>query len=193
MIATLEGILQYRGVDSIIVNVGGIGLQVYIPGLTLSQLGTINDKVFLYTHLYVKEDNLSLYGFASAQELTLFKNLISVSGVGPKVALALLSSLSVEQLTMAILSGNVDLIEQVPGVGKKVASRIAVELKGKLEREWEGELLPVAQEDSDVIAALTSLGYSLREATQAVSSLPSSTELSLEEKIKTALQQLAAR
>ena len=193
MIATLEGMLQYRGVDSIIVNVGGIGLQVHVPGSTLSQLGAVNNKVFLYTHLYVKEDNLSLYGFASGQELTLFKNLVSVSGVGPKMALALLSGLSVEQLTMAILSGNVDLIEQVPGVGKKVASRIAVELKGKLEREWEGELLPVAQEDSDVIAALTSLGYSLREATQAVSSLPSSTELSLEEKIRSALQQLAAR
>ena len=193
MIATLEGMLQYRGVDSIIVNVGGIGLQVHVPGSTLSQLGAVSGRVFLYTHLYVKEDSLSLYGFASGQELTLFKNLISVSGVGPKMALALLSGLSVEQLTMAILSGNVDLIEQVPGVGKKVASRIAVELKGKLEREWEGELLPVAQEDNDVIAALTSLGYSLREAMQAVSSLPSSTELSLEEKIRTALQQLAGR
>ena len=193
MIATLEGVLQYRGVDSIIVNVGGIGLQVHVPGSTLSQLGAINDKVSLYTHLQVREDNISLYGFASGQELTLFKNLISVSGVGPKIALALLSSLTVEQLTMAILGGNVDLLDQVPGVGKKVANRIAVELKGKLEREWEGALLPLAQEDSDVIAALTSLGYSLREATQAVSSLPSSPGLSLEEKIRTALQKLAAR
>ena len=193
MIATLEGILQYRGVDSIIVNVGGIGLQVHVPGSTLSQLGAVNDKVSLYTHLQVKEDNLTLYGFASGQELTLFKNLISISGVGPKVALALLSSLSIEQLTMAILSGNVDLIDQVPGVGKKVANRIAVELKGKLEQQWEGAILPLAQEDSDVIAALTSLGYSLREATQVVSSLTSSSELSLEEKIKTALSQLAGR
>ena len=193
MIATLEGILQYRGVDSIIVNVGGIGLQVHVPGSTMSQLGAVNDKVSLYTHLQVKEDNLTLYGFASGQELTLFKNLISISGVGPKVALALLSSLSIEQLTMAILSGNVDLIDQVPGVGKKVANRIAVELKGKLEQQWEGAILPLAQEDSDVIAALTSLGYSLREATQVVSSLTSSSELSLEEKIKTALSQLAGR
>lgn len=193
MIATLEGTLQHRSVDSIIVNVGGIGFRVHVPGSTLSQLGAVNDKVILYTHLYVKEDNISLYGFASGQELNLFKNLISVSGVGPKLALALLSSLSVEQLTMAILSGNVDLIDQVPGVGKKVASRIAVELKGKLEQEWEGAVLPLAQEDSDVVAALTSLGYSLREATQVVSSLTGSSELSLEEKIKTALQQLAGR
>ena len=193
MIATLEGTLQYRSVDSIIVSVQGIGFQVYVPGSTLSRLGAINDKVFLYTHLNVKEDNISLYGFASSQEQILFKNLISISGVGPKLALSLLSSLSVEQLTMAILSGNVDLLDQVPGVGKKVANRIAVELKGKLEQELEGAILPLAQEDSDVIAALTSLGYSLREATQAVSSLTSSSELSLEEKIRTALQQLATR
>ena len=193
MIATLEGTLQYRSVDSIIVSVQGIGFQVYVPGSTLSRLGAINNKVFLYTHLNVKEDNISLYGFASCQEQILFKNFISVSGVGPKLALSLLSSLSVEQLTMAILSDNVDLIDQVPGVGKKVANRIVVELKGKLEQDLEGTILPLAQEDSDAIAALTSLGYSLREATQAVSSLASSSELSLEEKIRTALSQLASR
>jgi len=193
MIATLEGILQYRGVDSIIVNVGGIGFQIYVPGSTLSQLGAMNDKVFLYTYLHVKEDNISLYGFASSQELTLFKKFISVSGVGAKIALGLLSSLSVEQLATAILSGNVDLIDQVPGVGKKIANRIVIELKGKLEQEREWVTVSLAQGDSDVIAALTGLGYSLREATQAVSSLGSSPQLSLEDKIKTALQQLAAR
>ncbi|MDY7019143.1 MAG: Holliday junction branch migration protein RuvA [Chloroflexota bacterium] len=193
MIATLEGTLQYRGVDSIIVGVGGVGFRVYVSVSTLSQLRDIDNKVFLYTYLHVKEDNLSLYGFASSQEVKLFKNLISVSGVGPKLALALLSSLSVEQLTMAILSGNIDIIDQVPGVGKKVASRITVELKGKLEQEWEGEILPLAEEDSNVVAALTGLGYSLREATQVVSTLPSSSDLSLEDKIKMALSQLAAR
>lgn len=193
MIATLEGILQYRGVDSIIVGVGGIGFQMYVPGSTLSQIGAIDDKVSLYTHLHVKEDNISLYGFNSSQELVLFKNFISVSGVGPKLALALLSSLSVEQLTMAILSDNVDLINQVPGVGKKVASRITVELKGKLEQEGVGAILPLAREDSDVVAALTGLGYSLKDATQVVSSFTGSSELSLEEKIRMALQQLAAK
>jgi len=193
MIATLEGILLYRGVDSIIVSVSGIGFQIYVPGSTLSQLGAINDKVFLHTYLHVKEDSISLYGFASSQELTLFKKFISVSGVGAKIALALLSSLSVEQLATAILSGNVDLIDQVPGVGKKIANRIVIELKGKLEQEGEWVTVSLAQGASDVIAALTGLGYSLREATQAVSSLPSSSELSLEEKIRMALQQLAAR
>ena len=193
MIATLEGTLEYRGVDSVIINVGGIGFQVHVPGSTLSQLGAIKDKVSLYTHLHLREDNVSLYGFASEEELALFKYLISVSGSGPKTALALLSALNPEQLAMAITSGNVDIISQVPGIGRKMASRLVVELKGKLEREWKGALLPLAAEDADAIAALTNLGYSLREATQAVSSLPDSPELRLEEKVKMELQQLAPK
>ena len=193
MIATLEGTLEYRGTDSVIINVGGIGLQVYIPSSTLSKLGATGDKVSLYTHLHLREDNVSLYGFASSEELALFKNLISVSGVGPKVALALLSALNPQQLAMAITSGNIELISQVPGVGKKMASRLAIELKGKVEREWKEAALPLAPENTDAIAALTSLGYSLREAIQAVSSLSDSKELSLEEKVRLALQQLVGR
>jgi len=191
MIATLEGTLEYCGIDSAVIKVGGVGVQVYLPGSTLSQLGALGDKVSLYTHLYVKEDNISLYGFASTEEVALFKNLISISGIGPKVALALLSKLSAEQLATAIISGNVDLIQQVPGIGKKMANRLVVELRDKLEREWKEAALPLAPKDSDAIAALTSLGYSLREAAQVVSSIPNSSELSLEEKVKTALQELA--
>jgi len=193
MIATLEGTLEYRGVDSVIINVAGIGFHVYVPSSTLSQLGAVSDTVSLYTHLHVTQDNVALYGFASGEELALFKNLVSVSGVGPKVALALLSSLSAEQLAMAITGGNVDLISQVPGIGKKVASRLVIDLKGKLAKEWKGAALPSAPEDADAITALTSLGYSLREATQAVSRLPGSPELSLEEKVKLALEQLATK
>jgi Holliday junction DNA helicase RuvA len=193
MIATLEGTLEYRGVDSVIINVAGIGFHVHVPSSTLSQLGAVSDTVSLYTHLHVTQDNVALYGFASGEELALFKNLVSVSGVGPKVALALLSSLSAEQLAMAITGGNVDLISQVPGIGKKVAGRLVIELKGKLAKEWKGAALPSAPEDADAITALTSLGYSLREATQAVSRLPGSPELSLEEKVKLALEQLATK
>ena len=192
MIATLEGILEYRGDDSIIINVGGIGFRVYVPGSTLSQLGAVKGKVSLYTHLHLREDNVSLYGFASSEELALFKNLISVSGVGSKVALALLSALNPEQLVMAITSGNVDLISQAPGIGKKMAGRLVIELRGKLEKEWKEAALPLAPESADTIAALTGLGYSLAEATKAISKLPASEELSLEEKIKIALQQMAS-
>ncbi len=191
MIATLEGTLEYRGRDSVIINVGGIGFLLHVSGSTLSQLGTVKEKVYLYTHLHVREDNISLYGFASAEELALFKNLISVSGVGPRLALALLSAFTPQQLVAAITSGNVDLLSQTPGVGKKTASRLVVELRSKLESEW-GELaLPLAPESADVIAALTSLGYSVAEAAEAVSKIPNSQELSLEEKIRIALQQAA--
>ncbi|MBC8511347.1 MAG: Holliday junction branch migration protein RuvA [Dehalococcoidia bacterium] len=192
MIVALEGILESRGVDSAVVKVGPLSLRVYIPGSTLSQLGAVGNNVSLHTYLYLREDNVALYGFASAEELGLFQNLISVSGIGPKAALGLLSALNPEQLASAIVSGNVDLLSQAPGLGKKMAGRIVLELKSKLESEWEGVVVPVlTQEDADVVAALTNLGYSLKEATQAVSSLPDSRELDLEERVRLALQQLA--
>jgi len=191
MIATLEGTLEYRGDDSIIINVGGIGFRVYVPASTLSQLGAVKGRVSLYTHLHVREDNISLYGFASSEELTLFKSLISVSGIGAKLALALLSALNPEQLVMAITSGDIDLLSQTHGIGKKMASRLVVELRGKLEKDWREMALPLAPERVDVIAALTGLGYSVTEAAKAISRLPDSEELSLEEKVKMALQQMA--
>jgi len=192
MIATLEGTLQYRGNDSVIINVGGIGFEVYVSSSTSSQLGAVKGRVSLYTHLHVREDNISLYGFASGEELALFKNLISVSGIGSRLALAMLSALNPEQLIVAITSGDIDLLSQAPGVGKKVASRIVVELRGKLEKEWKEVALPLAPENADVIAALTGLGYSVAEASKAISRLPDSGGLGLEEKIRLALQQLAA-
>jgi len=194
MITAVEGTLEFRELDSAVIKVGPISLRVYIPSSTLSQLGAVGDKVSLYTYLYIREDNMALYGFSSLEELGLFQNLISVSGVGPKVALSLLSSLAPEQLTMAIVGSNVDILSQVPGIGKKIASRLVLELKGKLEKSWKGAVaLPLAPENADIVAALTSLGYSLKEATQAVSALPSSSELSMEEKVRLALQQLGGK
>jgi Holliday junction DNA helicase RuvA len=191
MIATLEGTLAYRGEDSVIINVGGIGFRVYVSSSTSSQLGAVKGRVSLYTHLHVREDNISLYGFASSEELALFKNLISVSGIGSKLALAVLSAFNPEQLIVAITSGDIDLLSRAPGVGRKMASRLVVELRGKLEKEWKDVALPLAPESADVIAALTGLGYSVAEATKAISRLPDPDGLSLEEKIKMALQQLA--
>lgn len=190
MIATLEGTLEYRGSDSIVIAVGGVGFQVSVPGSTLAQLGTVSDRVSLHIHLHLREDNISLYGFASYEELGLFKNLISVSGIGPKVALALLSFLNADQMVVAITTGNVDVISQVPGVGRKMASRLVVELGEKLEKEWKGTVLPSGIGNEDVVAALTSLGYSLKEANKAVASMTDASELGLEERVKLALQQL---
>jgi len=191
MIATVEGILEYRGHDSVIINVGGIGFRVYVPGSTSNQLGAVKGRVSLYTHLHVREDSISLYGFASSEELTLFRSLISVTGIGAKLALTVLSALNPEQLVMAITSGDIDLLSQTPGIGKKMASRLVVELKGKLEKEWKEVALPLAPGHADVIAALTGLGYSTTEATKAISKLPGSEALTLEEKVRMALQQLA--
>jgi len=192
MIVALEGILESRGIDSVVVKVGPLSLQVYVPGSTLGRLGTVGDNVRLHTHLYLREDNVAVYGFASADELALFQNLISVSGIGPRVALTFLSTFNVEQVVSAIVGDNVDLLTQVPGIGKKTAGRVVLELKGKLEKEWAGAVTPaLTHEDADVVAALTNLGYSVKEATQAVAGLPNAEELDLEEKVKLALRQLA--
>ena len=194
MIVAIEGKLESRGIDSIVVKVGPLSLLISIPGSTLSRLGTAGDKVRLHTHLYVREDNIAMYGFASADELALFQNLITVSGIGPKAALAFLSTLNVEQLASAIVGGNEALLTQVPGIGKKMAGRVVLELKGKLEKGWAGVVTPaLSPDDTDVVAALTALGYSLKEATQAVAGLPNAEKLNLEEKVRLALRQLAAK
>ena len=189
MIAGLHGKLQALGGDGAIINVGGIAFQVYMPTSTLSMLGAIGEEVNLHTHLHLREDNAALYGFGTAEELGLFQTLIGVSGLGPKLALAMLSAMSVEKLTMAIATGGADLLAQIPGIGKKMASRLTLELKGKLAAGWLGApAAELAEENTDVLAALTSLGYSVSEATKAVASLPPSSDLSLEERIKLALQ-----
>ncbi|MBA7549639.1 Holliday junction ATP-dependent DNA helicase RuvA [subsurface metagenome] len=189
MIASLHGRLESLGSDWAIINVGGIGFQVYMPTSTLSTLGTIGEEVQLYTHHHVKEDSATLYGFASADELRLFQTLISVSGLGPKLALAMLSVMSVEKLTMAIATSSVDLLTVVPGIGKKVANRLILELKEKISAGWVTTPgVQLAEENADVLTALTALGYSVSEASRAVASLPPSSDLSLEEKIKLALQ-----
>lgn len=192
MISAVDGILEGKGASWASVRVGGITLQVHIPNSSLSTLGSVGQKVHLYTHLQVREDDLSLYGFASMEELSLFQHLISISGIGPKLALSLLSALSPNQLAVAIVSGDSELLRRVPGIGQKTASRLILELKGKLERV--GLAVPAEVEgEGEILSALTNLGYSLSEATRALHSLPSDQSLSLEEKIKLALQSLAGR
>jgi len=194
MIASLQGKLEALGSDSAVINVGGIGFQVYMPTSTLSTLGTVGETVKLHTHLHLREDNATLYGFASTEELGLFQTLIGVSGLGPKLAIAMLSALNVEQISMAIVTGSADLLTVVPGVGKKMANRLILELKEKIGAGFIATpAAQLAQENTDVLAALTTLGYSAAEASRAVATLPTSPELSLEEKIKLALQYLGGK
>jgi len=157
-------------------------------------MGKPGQNAKVYTHMHVREDNISLYGFNSAEGLWLFETLIGVTGLGPKLSLALLSSMSPEQVTTAIATGNADMLDMVPGIGKKVANRIILELKEKIGAGW--VMTPAtqaAQENTDVLAALTSLGYSASEAVKAVAALPEDKKMKLEEKVKLALQYLGRK
>jgi Holliday junction DNA helicase RuvA len=189
MIASLEGKVASLGGDRAVINVGGIGFTVFMPTSALSALGKPGDDVKVHTHLHVREDNISLYGFGSAEELWLFETLIGVTGLGPRLALAILSALSPEQITMAIATGSTEMLDMIPGIGRKVANRIVLELKEKIGAGWAiAAGAPAAREKTDVLAALTSLGYSASEAVKAVAALPDDPRLNLEDRIKLALQ-----
>jgi Holliday junction DNA helicase RuvA len=188
MIASVRGIIEAVTPDYAIINVGGVGLQVYMPSSTLSELGGVGQQARLFPQMVVREDAILLFGFASEEELKLFQMLQGVSGVGPKLALALLSAMSVEDLASAIAGGSMELLTSVPGVGKKMAGRLILELKDKIAAGAAAvHVTPPGEGDSDVLGALLSLGYSASEASRAVASLPRDEKLSVEDKIKLAL------
>jgi Holliday junction DNA helicase RuvA len=192
MIASLRGRLEAAGDDWAIVDVNGVGFRVYAPTSTLSTFGRIGGQVRLFTHLHVREDVLALYGFSTSEELSLFQTLTGVSGVGPKLGLAMLSSLKVDQIIAAVASGDIELLTTVPGIGKKIAGRLLLELKDKIGLGL--NLMPLQEHPghAEVLAALTSLGYSAAEASRAVASL-SDEDFSLEEKVRQALGYFAQR
>jgi Holliday junction DNA helicase RuvA len=194
MIASLSGKLESLNSDSAIINVGGVGFKVFMPTSSLTIIGMSGDMVKVYTHMHVREDNIALYGFPTSEELWLFETLLGVTGLGPKLSLAMLSTLSPDQITMAIATGSVDMLDMIPGIGKKVANRIILELKEKIGAGW--VITPAtqaSQENADVLAALTALGYSAAEAVNAVAALPTDPKLKLEEKVKLALQYLGSK
>jgi len=194
MIAGLHGKLESLGDDGAVIDVNGIAFQVYMPTSALAALGKVGDEVSIHTHLHLREDNITLYGFASPEELRLFQTMLGVSGLGPKLALAMLSAMSPDKLVMAIAGGNADLLKAVPGVGKKVAERVILELKDRIGAGWiTAPGVEIAEGNTEVAAALTSLGYSATEAAQAVVSLPHDPGLSLEERIKLALGYLGGK
>ena len=192
MIATLHGKIQARTDDSLIVNVGGVGFRVRVPTGTLANLGAVGSEVQLFTHLHVREDELSLYGFAGEDELRLFETLLTVSGIGPKVGMGILSSAPVDTLRIAIAQGNLDVLTALPGVGKKTAQRLVLELKGKLDVGGLGAVSELTPVDRDVMDALINLGYSAAEAARAARSVPSNVK-AIEERVRIALQYLGGR
>lgn len=189
MIGTLRGRLEATGDNYVVIDVGGVGYRVHVPTTVLDNLGEPGSSVSLYTHLHVRENELSLYGCATSDELALFEQLLTVSGIGPRAALALLSALSPDTLRLAIARGEVEVLTQVPGIGKRTAERIILDLKGKIDLAGlEPEALPALTPiDHEVIAALTTLGYSAAEAKAALRHVPAEVE-TLEERITAALR-----
>jgi holliday junction DNA helicase RuvA len=188
MIAGIKGTIEAIGNNYVIIGTSGVSFQVFLPTSTLSHLGAVGQTAKLHTHLHVREDNLTLYGFGSSRELALFELVTTVKGIGPKLGLALLSAMEVDQLTNAIASGDAALITGVPGVGKKTAERIVLELKDKMGSQWLiSQGVQNIKDSSDLMEALVSLGYSASEAAKAVASLPNTVE-DLEERLKLALK-----
>lgn len=194
-VARLRGLVEEKGPDWAIVSVGGMGLLASVPSTTADAL-VIGAPASLFTHLHVREDALTLFGFATRDDLVLFEQLISVSGVGPRVALGLLSALEYAQLTSAIAAGRVDALRKVPGIGQKTAERLVLELRDKVTPPAAGiDAAPAAKPeqrgDAEVVAALMGLGYSQVEASAAAERLPRDGDLPVEDRIRLALSYFA--
>ena len=188
MIATLRGEITQMEENALVVEVGGVGLRVFAPAPLRDKL-KVGEMVLIYTHLVVRETELSLYGFESAADRALFTTLLGVDGVGPKVALSVLSTLNLDTVQRALFNDEPELFSRVPGVGKKTAQKIVLYLHDRLKPT--GPLQAVAamsDTDSEVLAALTSLGYSVVEAQTALQSLPKDAPDDVEERLRMALQ-----
>lgn len=187
MIASVRGEITQIEDTSLTVEVGGVGLRVFVPAPARARL-KVGEVVLLYTHLVVREDALSLYGFETQAERELFHMLLGVDGVGPKVSLAVLSTLPVEAVQNAVFSEDSDTLSRVPGVGKRTAQKIVLHLHGKLKpAEALAQVAAMSDRDGEVLAALTSLGYSVVEAQTAIQSLPKDAPSDVEERLRLAL------
>ncbi|MCI7107858.1 MAG: Holliday junction branch migration protein RuvA [Agathobacter sp.] len=201
MYAYIKGELAEINSDHIVIETGGIGYQIYIPGQTFSYLPPIGEQLKVYTYLYLREDAMILYGFLTKDDLELFKLLISVSGIGPKGGLAILSTLNADELRFAVLSGDAKSIARSPGVGGKTAQRVILELKDKmsLEEAFEKKTEHVNSVQSsgsssvknDAVMALTALGYSSTESLKAVSAVEITEDMDVEALLRAALKHMS--
>ena len=188
MIATLSGEVSQIEENAIIVEVGGVGLRVFVPAPLRTRLKA-GEGIMLYTHLVVREDALTLYGFESQPDRELFNILLGVDGVGPKVALSVLSSMTLDAIQRAVFAEEADVLSRVPGVGKKTAQKMALHLKDKLKpTDALARVAAMSDTDGEVLAALTALGYSVVEAQAAIQSLGKDAPQDTEERLRLALQ-----
>ena len=187
MIATLRGEISQIEDNALILEVGGVGLRVFVPSPLRTRL-KVGEVILLYTHLVVREDALTLYGFESQSDRELFNILLGVDGVGPKVALSVLSTMTLDAVQRAVFADEADLLSRVPGVGKKTAQKMALHLKDKLKpTDGLSKLAAISDTDSEVLAALTSLGYSVVEAQAAIQSIAKDSPDDTEERLRLAL------
>ena len=189
MIGRLSGLLAEKSPPQILIDCQGVGYEVHVPMSTFYNLPALGERVTLLTHFVVREDAQILYGFGTPAERDAFRQLVKISGVGPRTALAVLSGLSVADLAQAVGAQEAGRLVKVPGIGKKTAERLLLELKGKLGPDLGAHPAALAPDDnSDILQALVSLGYTDREALAAVKALPK--EVGVSEGIKLALKVL---
>ena len=187
MIATLRGEISQIEDNAIILEVGGVGLRVFGPSILRTRL-KVGETLMLYTHLVVREDALTLYGFESQGDRELFNVLLGVDGVGPKVALSVLSTMTLDAVQRAVFADDGDLLSRVPGVGKKTAQKMALHLKDKLKpTDALSRVAAMSDADSEVLAALTALGYSVVEAQAAIQAIAKDAPDDTEERLRLAL------
>ena len=190
MIGRIEGRLLEKNPPGILVDANGVGYEIDVPMSTFYQLPSISERVTLLTHLIVREDAHQLYGFSTNSERAAFRELIKISGVGARIALSVLSGLSVSELAQTITLQESGRLTRVPGIGKKTAERLLLELKGKLGADLgTAKTTSVSDTATDVVRALLALGYNEREANAAVRGLPADAEVS--DGIRFALKSLA--
>lgn len=188
MIATLRAEITQIEENALVVEVGGVGLRVFVPAPVRARMKA-GEAIFLYTHLVVREDALILYGFESQGDRELFTMLLGVDGIGPRIALAVLSTLTIDAVQRAVFAEEADILSRVPGVGKKTAQKIVLYLHDRLKpTDALARVASLSDTDSEVLAALTALGYSVVEAQTAIQSLPKDAPDDVEERLRTALQ-----
>lgn len=188
MIATLRGEIAQVEENALVLAVGGVGLRLFVPN-PLRARSKAGDILLLYTHLVVRDDALVLYGFETQPERDLFNTLLGVDGVGPKAALSVLSTLTLDAVQRAIFADEPEVLSRVPGIGKKTAQKMAIHLKDKLKpMDTLAGVAAMTDRDGEVLAALTALGYSVVEAQAAIQALPKDAPEDTEERLRMALQ-----
>jgi holliday junction DNA helicase RuvA len=187
MIASLNGEVLTADNESLVVSVGGIGLRVYVTPAVRNQFRS-GERIQLHTHLVVREDALTLYGFETVEERNFFLLLLGVNGVGPRMALGILAILSVDAVRRAVQNEQPEIFGRVPGVGKKTGQKIVLHLQGKFGEGLVFDGLPVTDVDTEVLEALTALGYSVVEAQAAIQAVPRDTPPDVETRLRAALQ-----